>query len=165
MTSCKPPNESGEAGALTDTHYAHDPKYKAELEEAERTQLCCFCPGGSSEKGNQPLWEEDGYIAKESDYPYDNALLHIIIYNPHRHLENLDDLEPRDAAAILKLKQRIRREKGITGAGYAGRFGEGSGVTVKHLHEHFIVPRVDPETGRVPNDENGKAKAVWFPIG
>jgi diadenosine tetraphosphate (Ap4A) HIT family hydrolase len=121
---------------------------------AER--VCPLCP--PLKWHTKPILEDDGkWFITENSHPYEAAQHHLLII-PKRHIELLSELETEDLESILALSNWATREFDIRGGGLTMRFGETlfTGATVKHLHAHLIVPKVDGDRVVSP---------VYFPIG
>lgn len=140
-------------GDLVDTTYAgsDDPsgKYEGILKAVEETGLCPFCSPGLQEN-NEVLQTLEGWQIIADLWPYEHAVGHYLIL-PVEHLTDRRQIRGKDWIVIQRLIDHAESlcETLKIGGGLALRFGTNSGMTVRHLHVHLIIPETDPETGKV----------------
>lgn len=123
------------------------------LEVMQEEGKCPFCPETLLE--THDIISDAGGIATRwlltsCRWPYKNTEYHFLIV-PERHMVELDEMIDRDWIAVSYLVKVLTDDLAVAtfGGGLAIRFGENSGVTVRHLHFYFIVPKTNPETGKV----------------
>lgn len=152
-TSGSLPNRPNEA--LVDPRNAGSEEYKQTMEEIISEGICPLCPPFKWHPN--PILRDDGrWLITENSHPYENTSHHLLIISK-RHIELLSQLSTPDLESILNLTRWATQEFNISGAGLMMRFGDTlyTGATIKHLHAHLIVPRVE---GNIP-------QPVHFPIG
>lgn len=90
------------------------------------------------------LFETNGWILTRSQWPYKNTSEHILIITK-RYVEKPQDLTDQEFLEIRKCIVWAEENLGISGGGFAMRFGDSilSGSTVKHLHAHIIKPDLE----------------------
>ncbi len=138
-----------------DPRYAKTEQYKQDMKEIVSEGVCPLCP--PLKWHTKPILKDDGrWFITENSHPYPNTEHHLLIISK-RHIELLPDLKIADLKSVLALSNWATNKLGISGGGLTMRFGETlfTGATVKHLHAHLIVPKVDGE----------KVLPVYFPIG
>ncbi len=146
---------SKEDTSKVDPRYAKTEQYKRDMEEIVSEGVCPLCP--PLKWHTKPILLDDGrWFITENSHPYHAAQHHLLIIS-HQHIELLSDLTPDDLKSVLDLSNWATNELDIRGGGLTMRFGETlfTGATVKHLHAHLIVPKV----------EGNAASPVYFPIG
>lgn len=138
-----------------DPRNARAPGYKEIMEEMVAEGTCPLCP--PLKWHPHPILEDDGrWFITRNSHPYPNTKFHFLLISK-RHIETLSDISPKDLKSILNLAKWATKKYKIKGGGLTMRFGDTlyTGATIKHLHAHLIVPKV----------ENGETLPVRFPIG
>lgn len=144
-----------ENASQVDPRYAKTEQYRQDMEGIVSEGVCPLCP--PLKWHIKPILQDDGrWFITENSHPYPETQHHLLIIS-RRHIELLSDLATEDLKSILDLSNWATNELGIRGGGLTMRFGETlfTGATVKHLHAHLIVPKVDGDS----------ASPVYFPIG
>jgi len=147
-----------------DKKYAKTDSYREELERIEEVGGCPFCessPSFTFDPEIQPIIHRNKYwlvVKVREGWEYENTKLHYLIVN-RRHVEHFLQLKVEDMLALDMSQRWLIEHFGVDGGGFAMRFGPTryTGASVNHLHVHFIVPEIDPETDR--------ARVVNFPFG
>lgn len=141
--------------SLVDPRNARAAGYKEEIEEAIAEKACPLCPPMKWHP-NPILHRHEGWFITANSHPYEDTTHHLLMIS-ERHIELLEDLSSQDLEAVLHLAKWATREFDIKGGGLTMRFGDTlyTGSTIKHLHAHLIVPKV----------EDGQVSPVHFPIG
>lgn len=138
-----------------DPRYAKTEQYRRDMEEIVSEGVCPLCP--PLKWHTRPTLQDDGkWFITENSHPYPHTKHHLLIIS-RRHIELLSELTPEDLKSILDLSNWAINEFDIKGGGLIMRFGETlfTGATVKHLHAHLIVPKVDGD----------QVSPIYFPIG
>jgi ATP adenylyltransferase len=109
--------------------------------------ILCAIRDGNTDVRNFEVARRDGFLISVNLYPFNPG--HLMIF-PERHVENLHDLNDREAlklhhllAETLKILSDEFRPDGFN-VGY--NLGKGSGASIPHLHLH-VVPRYGNEVG------------------
>ena len=141
--------------SLVDPRNARADGYRQEIEEAIAEKACPLCPPMKWHP-NPILHRLEGWFITANSHPYDNTEHHLLMI-AERHIEQLSDLSTTDLGSILNLSNWATKEFNIRGGGITMRFGDTlyTGATIKHLHAHLIVPKV----------EDNQVSPVYFPIG
>lgn len=129
--------------------------YQETIQEIVSEGVCPLCP--PMKWHPNPILQDDGrWLITQNSHPYPNSEFHFIIISK-KHIEGLLQLSAEDFSSILKLSKWATEEFNIKGGGLTMRFGDTlyTGATIKHLHAHLIVPKI----------EDGKPQPVYFPIG
>lgn len=127
---------------LVDPRHARRKDYRRFLLEAEREELCPFCPEGLRRHPNPILHRSRAWFITKAAWRYRKAVRHFLIIS-RRHKEDVLELSGRDFAEIKRLMHWVITHLNIKGGGIALRFGDTrfTGATIRHLHFHFLVPR------------------------
>ena len=104
---------------------------------------CLFCNIAAGTIPATAVYEDSEILAFRDVAP--QAPVHILII-PKRHVANLNELNPEDAALIgriLLTAQRLAKQEGVAEEGYRCVFNTGNngGQTVHHLHLHLLGGR------------------------
>ena len=91
-----------------------------------------------------PVLDKSKYWVLTSNQYYKDAEFRFLIILKE-YKENLTELTAAEWGDLLKLVKMVSKQFKIKGGGFAMRFGDTSlsGATVKHLHCHLIVPKLD----------------------
>lgn len=143
---------------FVDPQNARSGDYQRDLNEIAASGVCPFCPENFRWHRKPILGRFGNWFITEANEPYPNAQWHFLIIGA-KHKEHLRELDADDFINVQLLISLIIGEFQIRGFGLTLRSGETkcSGATIRHLHWHLIVPRVNPATGT--------ANPVSFPIG
>jgi len=154
--------QPGSDEQLVDLRYAGEggEGYAELLEESQREGKCLFCPENLPEK-NSILYRSNSWTLILNISPYENAAVHLLLV-PDQHITDISQITPLDWAEMHTLIAWAKEKFPVfkTGGALAIRYGTNSGVTVKHLHAHYIAPVTNPDTGKCILGEH-----VNFPIG
>lgn len=140
---------------LVDPRNARTDGYREIIEEIVSEKVCPLCP--PMKWHPNPILEDDGkWLITANSNPYKDTEHHLLIIK-RTHIETLDDLSADDMKSVLNLAKWATGEFNIRGGGLTIRFGDTlyTGATIKHLHAHLIVPKV----------EGDQVSPVYFPIG
>ena len=131
---------------LVDPRHARREDYRRFLLEAERDDLCPFCPEGLRRHPNPILKRTAHWFITKAAWRYRRAARHFLLIS-RRHKENFLELSGCDFVEIKTLMHWAVDKLNIRGGGIALRFGEPrlTGATISHLHFHFLVPRAGEE--------------------
>ncbi|RMF68337.1 MAG: histidine triad nucleotide-binding protein [Calditrichaeota bacterium] len=104
---------------------------------------CIFCEIVQGNMQADIVFRDDELVAFRDINP--QAPTHILVI-PTRHIDTLNDLEPRDEPLIGKLVSRARalaQEEGIAERGYrlVMNCNREAGQTVFHIHVHLLGGR------------------------
>lgn len=141
--------------SLVDPRNARAEGYKQVIEEAIAEIACPLCP--PMKWHPNPILKDDGkWLITKNSHPYPDTEHHFLVIS-RRHIEFLSDLSTKDLESILSLVKWAAKKFYIKGGGLTMRFGDTlyTGATIKHLHAHLIVPKV----------EGNQVSPVYFPIG
>jgi len=128
-------------------YYGNNPELVEKYRKIKEGGECPFCPAGLK-KEYKLAGETDFWSIVYNQFPYKNSELHLLVI-PKRHLISLSELSPEEwvqmpkAICIANVFPYTSKEYGL-----AIRVGEIGGVTLYHLHWHFIVPKFGK--GRIP---------------
>lgn len=138
-----------------DPRNARTDGYKQIMQDIVTDGSCPLCPPMKWHP-NPILKDNGGWIITENSHPYPNTRHHFITVSK-KHIETLEEFTSQDLESILDLAKWACQEYNIKGGGLTMRFGDTlyTGATIKHLHAHLIVPKV----------EDGQVSPVYFPIG
>lgn len=93
------------------------------------------------------LYRDDLIMVTVNLYPFNPG--HLMVF-PQRHITDICELSDEEAAAINSLTRKsvqiLRDEFNPTGFNIGYNLGQGSGASIRHIHEH-IVPRYENEVG------------------
>ena len=160
-------------GKLVNTEYAEvNNEYRKQLIASEESGKCIFCPAGLKKINKIILHEEGEWIITENDWPYKNSKKHLLIIGKE-HKSMPQELTLSDWDSIDKLEKWAIKEYNMTGGGLCGRFGEDSGVTIKHIHFHLFSIKKKPRKEIVIRFLGlkitiwpwSRKEIIWFPIG
>jgi diadenosine tetraphosphate (Ap4A) HIT family hydrolase len=121
----------------------------AEMRRLEAAGICLFCPGPLREHAHQEVAFETGHWAVTPNaFPYRGTRLHLLVV-PHRHVNDMLDLDDEALADFWAALREIRRRYGLGYYGLGVRNGNCSftGATIAHVHAHVLVgdPDLEPE--------------------
>lgn len=106
---------------------------------------CLFCRIAAGEIPSEKVLEDDRAFAFLDIRPLTRG--HVLVI-PKRHAERLADMAPEDAAAVMRLAQRLTRRQaealGAEGVTVAVNDGRAAGQEVMHVHVH-LVPRSEKD--------------------
>lgn len=111
------------------------------LEQIIADGVCPFCLENLKKyHGNPVTIISDHWIVTENQWPYDNALIQLLII-PKRHVENWTDLTEEELLDWAKIVKDALKEYRIESGAVCTRFGnlKQSGASVAHLHSQIIV--------------------------
>ncbi len=120
--------------------YCRSYKQYVSMIEGYRKGKCVFCDPLDPEK-NGVIKETTCWRMWINPFPLKHTRLHLVMAT-RRHVTPGDEIEQHDFNEMGELFLWAQREFGITGGGFAMRFGspaESSG-SVLHLHANIIVP-------------------------
>eukprot|EP00271_Cylindrocystis_brebissonii_P009319 TRINITY_DN2405_c0_g1_i2.p1 TRINITY_DN2405_c0_g1~~TRINITY_DN2405_c0_g1_i2.p1 ORF type:complete len:156 (-),score=38.15 TRINITY_DN2405_c0_g1_i2:696-1163(-) len=104
---------------------------------------CIFCKIRDRKIPSYPLLETPHALAFLDAFPM--AKGHCLLI-PKKHSPFMEDMEPEDAAAVLKelprLAKALRKATGATGINIVQNNGAPAGQVVFHVHFH-LIPRFD----------------------
>lgn len=142
--------------AFVDPRFARSDEYEADLKEIAELGVCPLCPENFNWHKEPILNRQGDWLITRSSHPYQGTLHHFLIIGD-QHKENFADLTEDDFRNIQLLVNWTVEEFNLPGGALCMRFGDTShtGATVKHIHAHLIVPKVEKDTTTVVN----------FPIG
>ncbi len=143
---------------MVNPKFAKTREYGRVIRKIEKAAKCPFCKE-NFKYHKEPILKKKGnwFITKES-WPYKNTEYHFLII-PEEHKEKFSDLDYSDFDLVSKLVNWVTKRYKIKGGCLTLRFGDSTytGATVRHLHFHLIVPKMDKR--------KKEAKTVYFPIG
>jgi histidine triad (HIT) family protein len=99
---------------------------------------CVFC---TLAREGDHVRKADGFVAVRDIAP--KAPTHLLVF-PERHLDSFRDvgeLEPDEAAALLRFVADTAREAGLEDYRVVVNVGPSAGQTVFHLHWHILGGR------------------------
>ncbi len=134
---------------VVDPASAGTEEYRNILEEVQRDGKCPFCPENFHWHTEKILRRSANWFITRNAFSYQEAEYAFLII-PTTHKERFEELKADDFLNISFLVRWVIKEFNIKGGGFAMRFGDTAytGATVRHIHAHIIVPKVDKDTGR-----------------
>jgi histidine triad (HIT) family protein len=102
---------------------------------------CIFCKIGKGELPCKFLYEDDEFVAFNSNAPV--AETHIIII-PKKHISTFMELDS-EILGMTKIAQKLIRDKKLEGA-YRLCFNGGKYLEVMHVHLHLLAGKIDSYT-------------------
>jgi ATP adenylyltransferase len=117
--------------------------YKETLEKIAAGGFCPFCEDYFTLNHPQPIVERNTYwYATPSNWPYKGAKRHFLLIT-RAHLENAEELTPRQWADLHKIFAALVTRYKLKGASLVMRSGDTAytGASVAHLHAHLITGR------------------------
>lgn len=104
---------------------------------------CLFCKIANKEIKGDLVYEDDEIVVFKDINPV--APVHLLAI-PRQHISSImeiDKLEDKLIAGILKVISKIAKEMNIDGDGFrvVTNTGDGAGQSVKHLHFHILGGR------------------------
>ena len=128
-------------------YYGDKPDLLEKYRKISENDKCPFCSGNIE---NELVGDTRDWIIVKNQFPYKNSQLHLLIL-PKRHVISFSEVSLDEMAnlsiAIMLVKELFTCAS--QGCGLAVREGEMGGITLYHLHIHFIVPQVGG-TGPIP---------------
>jgi ATP adenylyltransferase len=121
----------------------------AEMRRLEAAGTCLFCPESLREHTRQQvILQTAHWSVTPNEFPYQGTRLHLLVV-PHRHVNDMLDLDERSRADFWTSLALIRERFGLDHYGLGVRNGNCSftGATIAHVHAHVLVgdPSLDPE--------------------
>ncbi|HEY4528699.1 MAG TPA: hypothetical protein VJJ48_02640 [Candidatus Paceibacterota bacterium] len=120
---------------------ARDPHQLERMKELEEKELCFFCDKNYLAVGASPaLFETTWWFVKESDYPYEGTVRHILIAS-HAHITRIAELLPEAWMNLKKVLDLVEKSVDAPGSSIFVRQGDMdyTAATLDHLHFHFIL--------------------------
>ena len=156
-----PPRDLPEPAPLVDPQNARAEGYRKVIEQIENEDECPFCEKSSNflAAHTQPIIMQNAHwLFTYATWPYDDTKTHYLAIL-RRHITHIVNMLPAEWTSLAALIHQLSPKNDIPGGALTMRFGptQYTGATVIHLHAHIIVPTIDEESGR--------AKVVYFPIG
>ncbi len=97
-----------------------------------------FCKIASGEVGKDFIYEDEELMVFEDIHP--EKPVHLLIV-PKKHVVDFIDVEDHSLfQKIMKVAQKMVKEKGLVGKGYRLKVNGGGHQLVDHLHFHLIGP-------------------------
>lgn len=125
---------------------------KEVAKELKRIQEKGFCPFCSKkylkEEHRKPIiMETDNWIVTENRWPYENALVHLLLIHK-KHIENISEMTEKAWLELKSIITKLPKKFSIPGATLLFRYGNTiqTGSTVAHLHAQLISG--NPKTGK-----------------
>lgn len=115
------------------------------MQDIQKSQECPFCPENLEKYHKQPVFKKGAHwILTRNQWPYENTDQHLLAIASY-HAERFSDLKPGSFDELQEQISWAISEFKIAAGGLAMRFGDTSrnGATVRHLHAHLIVPKLD----------------------
>jgi histidine triad (HIT) family protein len=108
--------------------------------KSKMTSACVFCNIVNGDAHATILYRDEQVTAFRDSHPV--APTHILIV-PNRHIDSLNELDPKDEALIghlFTVARLLAGEEGIAETGYRTILNTGvhGGQTIFHLHLHLI---------------------------
>ncbi len=103
---------------------------------------CPFCPGNLPE-GNQVIRTTSHWFLMLNMWPYENTRIHLLAIHI-KHVEQLEDTATEEWSDLFRLLRWAEHEFRVESGSIGIRFGDPrlNRATVRHLHVHFIVPKI-----------------------
>lgn len=132
---------------FVDLGNARSEEQKKVMEAIATEGECPFCRENLAKYHKKPIILSGLYwILTENQWPYENTRVHLLLIATV-HAEKISDVPSEAGEERWRFLRFAEREYGVNIGAACMRFGwkkDSGAATVRHLHEHFIVPVENP---------------------